>query len=181
MGFFSKKPKQRDWEDVCSQLSRLMEESRQRFFDAAVKTMEKSGKPVQNASLEGDGELALTAYQLERVSAFVCDLEYVDKRKLDDFDTFLLDQICGEKTDDYMAYIHRYYVQTGEPNVKLINDLIRFISDESEIDVSTVADLQNRERIFAQDAKIVTAVAFGDDKLAGHLMEKTKSAMTKLS
>jgi len=180
MGLFSRKPKQRSWEDVCVDLSELLEKSRQSFFQAAVGAVRESGTVVPNATLEGDGDLALRAYQLEVVSAFVGRQGYVAEEDLEKFDSLILDRIGGEDADKCMDYVHRYYVQTGEANVKLLNDLIRFISGAPEIDVSIVAGLRIRELIFSTDAQIVAAAVFGDDKLAGELRSRTETAMPNL-
>jgi len=181
MGFFSRKTKQRTWDDICSDLSGLLEESRKRFFRAAVEAVKETGVAAPNDALGGEGDFALKGYQLELVSAFVGRQAYVEEESLEEFDSLMLSQICGDDAEDCMGYVHRYYVQKGEANVKLLNDVVRFITGKMEIDVSIIAGLRVRERIFSTDAQIVSAVVFGDNKLAGELKSRTESAMAKLS
>ncbi|UCH83121.1 MAG: hypothetical protein JSW50_11710 [Candidatus Latescibacterota bacterium] len=177
MGLFSKKSKERTWEDICSDLAKLLEKSRQSFFQATVDAVKAAGKTTPNDTLTGDGDLALKAYQMEVVSSFVGRQAYLAQEHLEEFDSLILQRIGGDDTDKCMEYVRRYYVETGEANVKLINDLIRFISGELEVDVSIVAGLRMRELIFSTDAQIVAAAAFGDTNLAGQLRSRAESAM----
>lgn len=181
MGWFSKKVSRDSWGEISVNISRMLEEGRERFFRACIRAVQRSEEEVVCESLGGSGDFALKGYQLGLVSAFLGLKGYIDERHAQEFVTPLYAHVCGSHVDECLEYLNRYYVEDGDGTMKLVGDVIRYVTNREEVDAAIAISLLPSELLLSGDAQIVVATCFGDEKVAEELMAGLERASRKFS
>ncbi len=171
-----------DWPEISLGISKSLEDDRIRFFESCLERIEKSdSSKVVNRSLAGSADLALKGYQLGIVPAFLEYKQLLREEDAQQFATLLYAQVCGTKIEECLEYLHRYYMEKRDGAIRLVSDVIRYITNSEDVDSTIAMGLLVSEFMLSANAQIWVAVHFRDEILAKQLMDGTKRALEEMA
>lgn len=171
------------WDRIVFHISKELEYARNSWFRQCVITLKKgledlakkADRPLEmqivNTHLGGEADLAIKAYQLYLVSAFVAQKRYISPADGQDFSDLLYARVAGGQLDDVFTFWSSYreaetdsFMQT----FRFASDVAKYIigSDRPPMEGILIVPLVSP---LAEYSCLAVTQAFGDDKTAKEL------------
>ena len=182
-------PRRENWYAIALDIAIGMEEVRDYWFAACVKSLQDMPRgedvdsceiKVKNVHLGGEAELAAKAYQLRLASDCLAIHEYIPPRDGSDFVNILYNQVCGAQLEKCLPYVSRYNEvwYDGKRIFRFNIDVASYITDHENplaeaMYIGSILDLP-----FALANHEVVATAFGDVKTVKELRGKSEGGKT---
>jgi hypothetical protein len=159
-----------------------MAELRAFWFQRAVESLDawnkSNGKEagsiqVVNRSLDGDGELAAQAFQLQLVSQFASSQGYLGEHEKRPFISGLLELLCPQADPRWLEFYKRYQplenTTLSNPLTRFLCDIYRHITNGGASFIGASCLGLSVQRLLIPFSHMLVAKVFGDEATAREL------------